>query len=378
MKKLKSNIKKFILLFFKIIPIKNNQIIFFSYYGANYGCSPKYITEYLLEHYPEEYKIIWAFNYPEKFKTLKFNVIKYGRFKFLYHFCRSKYICTNFNLTTDLKKRKGQIYIQTWHNSTRLKRTHSDVEKILSNQFIEMAKNDSRQIDYIFCGSKFMHDIIRNSFWYKGKILDFGLPRNDSLIRLDTIKLIDIKNKIGISDNIGIVLYAPTFRKGLDLNFYSLDFKRLLKFLEEKYQKKWIIILRLHPHLISKVYAHNFVNDNIIDLTQYPDITEILMISDILITDYSSIMFDFALTKRPIFLYATDKNYYTKNDFGFYFNLNSLPFSFSKSNDELLENINKFNLKEYLLNLNSFMQKIGNFEVGAACEKFYSLILKSH
>lgn len=373
MQKLKSNLKKIISFFANFLPIKKNQILFFSYYGAQYGCNPKYISEHLQSQYGNKIKIIWAFTNP-KDHTLPYRKIKYGSIKFIFAFATSRIICTNFNLTTDLKKKEGQIYIQTWHCSLGLKKGQADAEKMLSEQFLKMAKQDSSQIDYILCGSEFMYKVFEKSFWYTGKILKSGTPRNDILFNPSKDFNNRIKQYLGINEKNKILLYAPTFRNNNDTDSYIKDFDVIHKTVTNKFGGMWDIIVKYHPHLYNNNETFNNKNYKIINATKYNDISELLSLTDVLITDFSSLMFDFALTKRPVFLFAKDANEYLLKERGLYFSLYELPFPFSTNINILTDNILDFNLDIYLNKLKVFFNNIGTFEDGYAIQRVSELI----
>ena len=375
MKRLKSLIKTVFFHLCGFLPIVKSRILFFSYYGAYYGCSPKYISDTLQKKYGDKIEIIWAFNKINRSNKPPFGkIVKYGSPQFIIAFRTSKTICTNFNLPTDLKKRQGQIYVQTWHNSTRLKRTHADVINGLSQHFISMAKTDAQQIDYLCCGSEFMYGVMKKSFWYSGEIVKCGIPRNDILICNSQEKKDKIKKNMGIPSSKKILLYAPTFRNNRAMENYQLDIKKCLFTLKNKTGKDWIALLRLHPHLINANTENIMKQGFTMDVSPYDDISELLLITDILITDYSSIMFDFSLTKKPIFLFTTDQEEYQEKDFGFYFNLASLPFPIAENNDILNKNIKNFDNKLSQINIENFHKKIGCFENGDASEKMVDLI----
>ncbi|MEH7106942.1 CDP-glycerol glycerophosphotransferase family protein, partial [Bacillus sp. JJ1764] len=184
-------IKKYLALaliyFFNCLPIKKNKIFLFSYYGSQYGCSPKYITEYILNHYPKgKFDIVWAFNNPNDKKHLTdFRKVKTMSIKYFYELCTSKVVITNFRTTDLYVKRKNQYYIQTWHSSLRLKQIEKDTEKTLPNGYLQMAKNDSRKCDLLLSGCEYSTKIFKRAFWYNGEILESGIPANDLLFSND-------------------------------------------------------------------------------------------------------------------------------------------------------------------------------------------------
>ena len=367
LKKITINILTYI---FNRFPIKNNKIFLFSYYGSQYGCSPKYISEYIVNNYPKDkFDVVWAFTDVGSKEHIKgIRKVRVMSLKYFYELCTSKVIITNFRTTDLFKKRKNQYYIQTWHSSLRLKQIEKDAEDSLPTNYIEMAKEDSKKCDLVLSGCKYSTDIFKRAFWYDGEIFEYGTPRNDLLINNDKEYARNIKRKLNISCDTKLVLYAPTFRKNDDLEIYNLDYKSIVQSLKEKFSGEWKFCIKLHPHLISKSKELNYAED-VLDLTKYDDIQELLSITDVLISDYSSLMFDFGITKRPCFLYVPDLNEYASKDRKLYFDINSLPFISSISNEDLIGKIKSFNKETYNEDLEAFSDSVGNFEKGYACKK---------
>ena len=149
-----------------------------------------------------------------------------------------------------------------------------------------------------------------------------------------------------------------------------------LEGIRNRFGDEWIIFLRLHPNIVTTGHFVSFSDNlNIFDVSLYPDMQELLAVADVLVTDYSSSMFDFGLTKRPCFLYAPDVETYASDDRGFYIQLSELPFPLYKSNEELMSGIESFDSEEYQNNLSAFYEKYGSFEKGDASKKVVDWIL---
>ncbi len=369
MNSLKKILCLLIIYLFNCFPIKKNKIFLFSYYGSQYGCNPKYITEYMIENgYQDKYDIVWAFNDLESKEHLTgIRKVKTMSIKYFYELCTAKVIITNFRTTDFFVKRKNQYYIQTWHSSLRLKQIEKDAEKSLPQSYVQMAKKDSLKVDLLLSGCRYSTDIFKRSFWYKGKIFEIGTPRNDLLFNnVATMK--KLRESLNIPIENKVVFYAPTFRKNNDTTVYNLNYSKLLSSLKSKFDGEWTVLIKLHPHLIS--LSDKLIKEDklVIDVTSYDDTQELLAISDVLISDYSSLMFDFCITNRPCFLYVPDMEDYIKNDRNLYFDLNELPFESAISNEDLSNKIKNFNYDLYNKNLKDFLQDIGSFENGNASE----------
>lgn len=370
---MKELINKIIYFVFRLLPIKRNKILFIGYYGSQYGCSPKYLSQYFSEN-DKDLKLIWAFTQPQKYNIENITAIRYYSLRYFYELATSKVIITNYRLPEYFKKRNKQFYIQTWHSSLRLKMIENDAVNTLPESYVKMAKYDSSQIDLLLSGCKFSSEIFKRAFWYNGEIFECGTPRCDILFQQNESIIKSIKDRIGIKSDDKILLYAPTFRKGNNLSAYDIDFNRILNELNQ--QGNWKVLIRLHPHLQD--YSSELVknNDSIIDVTKYDDIQELLLISDLLISDYSSLMFDFAITKKPCVLYTSDLEEYLKKDRNLYFNINELPFPICRNNSELIETIKAFDIEKYINALNKFHLKIGSFEDGNASKRVYEKVIK--
>lgn len=319
---------------------------------------------------------MWAFNDVKSKESIQgIRKVKIMSLKYFYELCTSKVIITNFRTTETFKKRNNQYYIQTWHSSLRLKQIEKDAEDTLPVHYIKMAKEDSKKLDLLISGCKFSTDIFKRAFWYDGEIFEHGTPRNDILVKSDSNLNGMVKEKLKIDKDKKIILYAPTFRKNNNLEIYNIDYSKIINKLKDKFGREWVFLVKLHPHLVSKsdelVYGKY-----VLDVTKYDDIQELLSIADVLISDYSSLMFDFALTKKPCFLYVPDLDEYIENDRGLYFAINELPFISVKNNDELASEIANFDSDKYDKDLKSFSSKIGSFEIGKCSEELEKKISK--
>lgn len=348
-----------------------------SYYGKGYDCNPKYLTEYLIKHRQKyDWDIVWAFNNLEQYKNIKgIRTVKTMSLRYFYELYTSKVIVTNYRMTQEFQKRKDQYYIQTWHSSLRLKQIEKDAEESLQASYIQMAQHDSKQCDLLLSGCKFSTQIFQRAFWYQGNILECGTPRNDYLLKVNKTKIKVIKQALGIPERKKVVLYAPTFRKGHEMSVYDLDYTRLRQILEQRWGGEWVVLVRLHPHLNSDDLKITW-SEQLKDASKWDDIQELLVLSDVLISDYSSLMFDFSFTQRPCFLYVPDLESYTEKDRNLYFDIKKLPFEIAVDKDELDQCISNFEDKKYQAKLKTFNQQIGSFESGYASQKLANHIAK--
>ncbi|MBR4629678.1 MAG: CDP-glycerol glycerophosphotransferase family protein [Treponema sp.] len=368
-------------IFYLLVPflkINKNKVVFSSFRGNKYGDNPKYIAEELHKEMPEM-QLVWLINRLKNVSEIDFppyiKVVNQNSFKALYELATAKFWVDNFRKAFFVPKRKGQFYLQLWHGALALKGIEKDVEDKLEKKYVKQAKKDSKYTDLCVAGTQHLHNIYKNSFWYDGKIIDTGSPRNDILFSTDEAKKSEIRKQLNCAEE-EICLYAPTFRNNADTSVYNIDYKLLKSTLEQKFGGTWKIFIRLHPQMVfmkSKLNIPDFVTD----VSAYPDSQELLLVSECVVTDYSSIIYDFAITKRPAFIFATDYEYYKQSERSLYFSLEETPFKLSQTNEQLVKNINSFNLPDYEEELNEFNKKFGVFDNGTSSSKVCEIILKN-
>lgn len=348
-----------------MFPVDNRKIVISSYYGKGYGDSPKYITEKLLKH---NKKIVWIIKNEEDAKSLPEGVIPCvnSPYKTIFHLSTAKIWIDNCRKGF-VKKKKSQRYLQVWHGFA-LKQIEKDAKDALADVYVRCAIRDSENTDLIVSDSRHMTNIYKKSFWYNGEVAEYGLPRNDILITDD------VKKYFSIMHDTGIILYAPTFRADLKLDSYLDEFDELINICEKRFGKKYIVLLRLHPNISDKFTELSYDGKRVFNATAYPDLQELLAAADILISDYSSLMFDYMLTNRPCFIYATDVDDYIK-DRNFYFDLYSAPFPVCTSKKELYDEVSSFDILKYKREIEDFKNRHGIICKGNASEKCAEWVL---
>lgn len=358
-------------LFLKLSPVKKKKILFNNYCGKGYGDSPKYIADEILRR-NAGCDIVWMVDnindeLPKGVRPVLTNTKRAA-----YELATAKVLVCNVKQALVFRKKKKQYYIQTWHGSFGLKYIEKDAEDKLEKKYLLKTIADSKRIDLLLSSSNWQTEEYKRAFWYDGEILEKGFPRNDILFNMTEQKAKQIKEELGIPHNKKILLYAPTFRNNLSLDAYDIDLSAVKKELENKTYEEWIILVRLHPNFTS--YSDLFKGIDYIDATAYPDGQEILAISDILISDYSSNMIDFILMNKPVIRYASDIKEY-KEERGLkpvYFDL---PFPLSQNNKELIDIVRKFEMATYQENLKEFRKKYIEFDDGHASENVVDIIL---
>lgn len=360
---------------FRIFPVKEELIVICNVWGI--GDNAKYVMKELVRRKvtdKKDYKIVFITNHPKKYGIVpNVLVLRTNSIKAIYYLSIARVWVDNNRKENYIRKRKGQFYIQTWHGGIALKKIEKDYEDKLGNKYVANAKRDSKMADLYISNSNFATNMYRNSFWYDGEILECGSPRNDILLNQNSNLDRHVRKKLGINDNVKIAIYAPTYRESNDLTPYRLDYKKILNALEKKFNGKFVLAVRLHP-LVAEQSNHLTYNENIINATSYPDLYELMAIGDVLITDYSNIMFEFSFMKKPVFLYAKDRYEYEKER-GFYFEYGSLPYDIAMKEDELIQYILDYREDSYLARISEFFKLLEIYENGNATNVVVDRIL---
>jgi CDP-glycerol glycerophosphotransferase len=356
-----------------IYPVKKGTVMCWAYNFKQYGCNPRYLTEYMLENADHNFDLYWVVRknvntegIDKRIKIVKFRSLEYFRLV-----NTAEFLITNARIEPYRiywHKRKEQKYLMLWHGGVALKRIEKDAEANLSFTYLQRAKHDSKVCNLMISGCNFQTKLLKEKFWYSGEILEKGIPRNDIFFKTELHE--EMKKRIISNFNIPednvIVLYAPTFRRNKKIDPYKINWNNVIPALQEKFGNKGVtVLLRLHPNLIGSADVTPLLNNPaVIDATLYHDMQELLCISDMLITDYSSSMFDFSMQMKPCLLYATDVAQY---DRGYYFDFRELPYPLATDESELIDNIKNFDKEKYNADLKQFFDvTVGLFEDGNA------------
>ncbi|SDQ14436.1 bifunctional glycosyltransferase/CDP-glycerol:glycerophosphate glycerophosphotransferase [Virgibacillus salinus] len=307
---------------FMKMKMQKKTVFFESFLAKSYSDSPKYIYEHMIDN-NMDYKFVWSVK--EK-KNIPGNPIQVKRFslRYFYYLARAKYWVCNSRMPKYLDKRAGNVYLQTWHG-TPLKTLVFDIEDIYSADpnYKQNFYEQSRRWDYLISPNQYSSAIFRRAFKYDKEMLEFGYPRNDILYKKNNENDIQkIKERLGVPLDKKVILYAPTWR---DDEFFSRgNYKFTLNLdldkMQENFNDEYVVLLRTHYHIANSLDVSD-QKGFVYDFSLYDDIAELYLVSDILITDYSSVFFDFAHLKKPILFYTYDIEKYRDELRGFYFNM---------------------------------------------------------
>ena len=337
------------------VKVDEKTLLFCCFNGKSYSCSPKAIYEYMINTDEfKDYKFIWAFLDEKKYKNLEKNkntsVVKIGAKEYKKCLAKAKYWIFNYKIPDFLYPKKNQIFVQCWHG-TPLKRLGCDLEhfdNVLNtiDGIKKRYKIEASKFTYFISPSKFASEKFISAWNLKeiGKeniIVEEGYPRNDFLFNYNEKDVQKIRKKLGIeNDSRKIILYAPTYRSdqhqtGLGYVYKEeIDFKKM----EEKFGKEYLILFRPH-YFIANSFDFDKYKGFVYNVANIDDINELYIISDILITDYSSVFFDYANLKRPMIFFMYDLEHYKNESNGFYIDLNELPGPIVETQEDLEKSI---------------------------------------
>lgn len=356
-------------------PIVYNKIFFMSNSGKGYMCNGKYITEELIRQ-RQNVDIVWAVKDIDCELPVQVRKVQVDTPEYFYEIATSKVWVDNCRKDIYIHKRADQYYIQTWHGSGPLKKVEKDVEDSLPLEYVQKAKHDGRMIDLFLSSTSANSVMYRDSFYSQGEIFECGSPRNDILIDSRKIEIEKIRNILGVENRENrLVLYAPTFRRTIEdsVKAYDLDADRIIKELEQRFGGSFLMVVRFHPDLSGNEQLR-MLYSRCIQATDYEDTQELLAISDVLITDYSSIFWDFSLQKKPVFLYQNDEQAYL-DDRGFYCPPSKWPYPRAYNQKELYEKIAEFEEETYQRKVDRFLRRWSSFDDGHASERAVERIM---
>lgn len=345
-----------------------NLVLFVSFMGKNFNDSPKAIYDYMQSHSEyKKYHCVWAFEKPENFSGLK--TVKIDTPAYFKMALKAKYWVTNTNIERGLKfKKKEQRYLNTWHGTAL---------KLIGNDCPGRTDYNFDTLDYLCVCGDYDERVFRSAFHAKeSSYLRCGLPRNEELWSVNDSKKQEIKKKLGLPENKKVILYAPTWRESTD-GGKSYAIKPPIHF--DKWKKllgdDYIVLFRAH-HQTTKVLGIQY-DEFVRDVSSYPAVNDLMIASDILITDYSAIAFDYSILCRPIFCYAYDCETYLAER-GTYFDIDDkYPNKSCRTEDELLNRIKTMNYETECKNTQRFRDEFVVYGIGATKTCVKALFWKS-
>lgn len=353
---------------FYYLPIQRNKIVFIQGEGGGYRCNLKYVAEEIhRQHLP--YDLVWLVEFMDAEIPPFIRKVKYNRIRAVYELATAHVFINNSKALYPVKKKQGQTFIYIPHGQPGCKCAEGDAN--LPEAWVKNSKQHSALTDVFVSMGSYHTQVLKDTFWVPehAQIWEVGFPRNDIYYRDTTEKQKEIRQKLHILDGTKIALYAPTFRDNGTTEAYDLDMHRILRCLENKMGSSWLFFVTLHGCFKwFKKPPYQF-GKRVWDMSAYEDIHELLLVVDVVISDYSSVSLDFANMRRPVFLYASDIDKYTEMR-GLKPMFYQLPFPLCRTNDELETAIMEFDNDKYQKRLDEFAKIYGSVDDGHASERF--------
>jgi CDP-glycerol glycerophosphotransferase len=321
---------------FARLPLRRDTVVFEAHLGQQYGDSPKYVHQ-ALERTGLPHRVVWVYAADTATAWPQDSVlVRRDTWRYYYELARAGYWVDNQGFPPIVRKRPGQRYLQTWHGSP-LKRMGLDEPRFAASPAARqrLQQQMSRWDDFVVASST-AEEVFKRAFPMRANILRTGYPRNDPLFHADDDAFVqDLKKRLDLPTDRRIVVYAPTFRDyqrvlhadpqlGVDLDTFGAQAGA-----------DWFLLVR--AHYLEKFSLHRRHLPYAMDVSEHHDVSELLVVADALLTDYSSVMFDYALTGRPMAFHLYDYDLYTAHR-GTYFDLRrEAPGPVMTTTDEITE-----------------------------------------
>lgn len=366
-----------------ILPVKSNRVLFVAFHGRGVLDNPKAIYEYMKERQEYEgYELIFVLNKPVN----GVRSVKYLSLPFFVKAATSKYWFFNCKMPAFLYKKKTQVYLQTWHG-TPLKRLGHDIVvdngQLISRSGLTADKrnkaydDDVKKYDYMISPNEFSTNCFQSAFGVsREKLIETGYPRNDILSNATKEYVDTIKKRLNIAENKKIIFYAPTFRdNAFNVSGYTfkleVDFEKWKKLLGDDY----VVLFKPHYLIITDFKETPETKDFVKFIDPTEDINDLYLVADMLVTDYSSVFFDYAILNRPIYFYMYDIKEYENVLRGFYLDINKdLPGKIYVDENSLIDAIrrNEFDQEK----MDEFRNRFAYLEDGNATKRVLDIVLE--
>ncbi|ATO27402.1 CDP-glycerol--glycerophosphate glycerophosphotransferase [Bacillus atrophaeus] len=370
------------------LPVKQKLVMFESFAGKQYSCNPRAIYEYMKKEMPE-YQLCWSVNsaYTQTFEEKGIPYIERFSLKWLFAMARAEYWVVNSRMPLWIPKPEHTTYVQTWHG-TPLKRLAVDMDEVHmpgtnTEKYKRNFTTEASKWDYLISPNAYSTEIFARAFQFNKTMIESGYPRNDFLQTDNSAAVIKaLKEKMKLPQDKKVIIYAPTWR---DDQFYKkgkykFDLDLDLHQLREAIGEDYVIILRMH-YLVAENFDLGPYEGFAYDFSNYEDIRELYMVSDLLITDYSSVFFDYANLKRPMLFYVPDIETYRDKLRGFYFDFEKeAPGPLVKETGDVVKWVKETESEAYTLpqSFGPFYEKFCYLETGESSEKVVDVVFRKN
>jgi len=352
----------------RLFPVRKNKVVATAFSGIRYGDNPKSLLEALHEICPGM-DVVWVKRHGYEYELPAWiRRVRPRTLRWIYEYATARIWIDNSLIPDYFRKRRGQLYVETWHGGLGIKKIFGDVQENKAQKYKTLYGKSSNLADVFISNSDHLSAIYRHAVYYNGPIWKCGYPMNDILFTERTPVAEKVKSILHIPATNKILLYAPTHRDKFlkegrvdDRVFFS-NFTDLCQSLNQRFGGEWTVLLRWHQSQM-KMLRGTTIPANVVNVTSYPEMQELIMATDVMMSDYSSCIFDAAMRRIPCFIYASDYDEY-KQYRGVYYEMEELPFPYAKNNDEMEQNVKSFDMEEYLKKWDSFTVRMGLNETG--------------
>ncbi len=376
--------------FYRFIKVNNKSVLFIAYHGRGYLCNPKAIHQYMSQDEAyKDYEFVWVIKRGKKVKIPNAKIIYYNSPQYFYYLSRCKYWVFNCKMPNHLIKKEEQVYLQTWHG-TPLKRLANDINigkdatfyrtQVTKEQMAESYKNDSAKYDYFISPNEFSSSKFESAFQVEAsKIIETGYPRNDVITNATETEIAALKRKYKIPADKKVILYAPTWRdNSFNNKGYVQELKVDFNLWHEQLGDEYVVIYKPHYLIVNK-HIDKSLKNFLYSINENADINDLYVISDVLITDYSSVFFDYANLNRPVLFYMYDVEEYGSEIRGFYLDIyKDLPGDVIVEEMDLLEalkDISAYSAKTEA-KLESFNERFNYLQTGDCSKRVVEMVIK--
>ena len=377
-------------LLYKLISVDSKLVIFISFHGRGYSDNPRAIYEAMLKDERfNDYRFIWFIKHHKKKKLVieRAEIKEYFSFSYFYYMAKAKYWVINCKMPLYIRKKPSQVYLQTWHG-TPLKHLAHDIKVSEDTTFYRSAVSyeqmcnsydvDVARYNYMISPNEFCTEVFPSAFGIDhDRLIETGYPRNDFITNATKEDVIALKKKYGFPLDKKIVLYAPTWRDnsyvaaGYTFELQA-DFHKWKEILGDEY----IVVFKPHYLIINRFKDDQSLNGFLYSIAAEAEINELYVVSDILVTDYSSVFFDYAVLNRPIYYYMYDLEHYDEDLRGFYLDIyHDLPGKIYRKETEMLEDM-KNEVYDYEF-LKTFNQRFNAQQTGNCAQKVIDIVFQN-
>ena len=366
--------------FCHLIPVDNRMILFLAFHGRSYNDNPRALYEAMRQD-PRfsEYRFVWVLRNPGLETIPGAETVRYLSLGYFVAVARAKVWIFNCKMPMYLYKKKSQIYLQTWHG-TPLKRLGHDIEPVPGQRFYrsgltyeQMCRTydvDSERYDAMISPNAFCTGVFPHAFGIKKeKLIETGYPRNDFLSTYTQEDVQRIRTDLKIPEGKKVILYAPTWRDdSFQTSGYTFRLQADFRKWKERLPEDTVVLFKPHYLIVNQQQDDPELQDFLISVPADTDIRDLYVVSDALVTDYSSVFFDYGILKRPVYFYMYDLEAYAGDLRGFYMDIEQeLPGKIYRTEESLLQDLaaGEFDDSRYP----AFTKRYNNREDGQASRR---------